>query len=137
MAKIVALDIGGKRTGIAATDDLQMIASGVGAVESKQLIAFLKEYFQKNKVEALVLGWPTRMDGSDTHGTPIVADYKAKIEKEWPDLPVHLEDERFTSKMAMESLIAAGAKKKTRAKKEKVDEISAVIILQSFLNHLI
>lgn len=137
MGQIVALDIGGKRTGVAATDDFQMIASGIGAVETPQLIPFLKDYFAKNKVDELVVGWPTRMDGSHTHGTPIVEKQIKLIEKEFPQMKINLEDERFTSKMAMESLIAAGAKKKTRAKKEKIDEISAVIILQSFLNHII
>lgn len=133
MAKILALDYGAKRTGIAATDDLQIIASGLCTVETPQLLPFLGDYFQKNKVEALVLGYPTRLDGSDTNNTKPVEELAKKLKNKYPDLIIHFEDERFTSKMARESMLQMGLKKKNRQKKEILDEISAVLILRDFL----
>jgi putative Holliday junction resolvase len=133
MAKIIALDYGAKRTGIAVTDDLQIIASGLTTVESPLLLKFLEDYLLKNKVEAIVLGYPTRLDGSDTHNTKPVEELALKLKNKFPVLSIHLEDERFTSKMARVSMLQMGMKKKNREKKELLDEISAVLILQAFL----
>lgn len=133
MAKIIALDYGYKRTGIAVTDDLQIIASGLCTVETPKLISFLDDYMSKNPVEAIVVGYPTRLDGSDTHNTKPVQDLVNKLKNKYPNLSIHLEDERFTSKMARESMLQMGMKKKNRQKKEILDEISAVLILREFL----
>jgi putative Holliday junction resolvase len=133
MAKIIALDYGAKRTGIAVTDELKIIAAGLTTVETPKLLSFLEDYFQKNKVEAIVIGFPTRLDGSDTHNTKPVEEIVLKLKNKFPEIPLHLEDERFTSKMARESMLQMGMKKKNREKKELLDEISAVLILRSFL----
>jgi putative holliday junction resolvase len=133
MPRILALDYGQKRTGIAATDDLQIIASGVGTVLTKDLFDFLKTYFLKNTVEGLVVGEPKRLNNEATHSTAMVYEFVDKFKKAYPTIPVYLEDERFTSKMASQSMIEMGMKKKDRQRKELVDEISAVLILQSYL----
>ncbi len=129
----MALDYGAKRTGIAVTDELKIIASGLTTVETPKLLDFLKEYLSKNKVEAIVLGYPTRLDGSDTHNTKPVEEMAEKLKNTFSDLAIHFEDERFTSKMAKDSMLQMGMKKKDRQKKELVDEISAVLILQAFM----
>ena len=133
MAKIIALDYGAKRTGIAVTDELQIIASGLTTVETPKLLSFLEDYFQKNKVEAIVIGYPTRLDGSDTHNTKPVEELAVKLKNKFPAHAIHLEDERFTSSIARQSMLDMGMKKKNREKKELLDEISAVFILRSFL----
>jgi putative holliday junction resolvase len=135
MARILALDFGAKRTGIAVTDELQIIASGLCTVETPKLLDYLKDYCSKNKVESIVLGYPTRLDGSDTHNTKPVEELAEKLKSIFPTVTIHLEDERFTSKMAQESMLQMGLKKKDRQKKELVDEISAVLILQSFMGN--
>ena len=132
MPKIIALDFGMKRTGIAATDDLQIIASGLTTVETKKLMEFLKDYFDKNEVEAIVLGEPKRLDGSDTHISQAVRDLYKKLTKTFKK-PVHYVDERYTSKMAVQTMIDSGLKKKQRRNKALIDEISATLILQSYL----
>jgi putative Holliday junction resolvase len=129
----MALDYGAKRTGIAVTDELQIIASGLTTVETPKLFDYLKTYFAKNKVESIVLGYPTKLDGSDTHNTKPVEALAEKIRTTFPDLIIHFEDERFTSKMAKSSMLQMGMKKKDRQNKELVDEISAVLILQAFM----
>jgi putative Holliday junction resolvase len=133
MARILALDYGAKRTGIAVTDELQIIASGLCTVETPKLLDYLKDYCSKNKVESIVLGYPTRMDGSETHNTKPVEELAEKLKSIFPACIIHFEDERFTSKMAKESMLQMGMKKKDRQKKELVDEISAVLILQAFM----
>ncbi|UKN02940.1 Holliday junction resolvase RuvX [Paracrocinitomix mangrovi] len=132
MAKIIALDYGKKRTGIAATDELQIIASGLTTVDTKQLFDFLKDYLSKNQVESIVLGEPKKLDGTDTHSSEDVRKLKDKLGTTF-GLPVHMVDERFTSKMAFQTMIDSGLKKKQRQNKALVDEISATIILQSYL----
>ena len=132
MAKIIALDYGLKRTGIAETDELQIIASGLTTVDTKMLFQFLEDYIKNNKVEAIVLGEPKRLDGSDTHSSKEVRKLKDKLGTTF-GLPVHMIDERFTSKMAFQTMIDSGLKKKQRQNKALVDEISATIILQSYL----
>ena len=132
MAKLIALDYGTKRTGIAVTDDLQIIASGLTTVASHDLFPFLEKYFTENQVEAIILGEPKRLDGTDTHSSQAVRQLKEKLGTTFA-LPVHMVDERFTSKMAFQTMIDSGLKKKQRQNKALVDEISATIILQSYL----
>jgi len=133
MAKIIAIDFGLKRCGIAATDDLQIIASGLTTVETKDIFTFLTNYFNTNSVSVIVLGEPKRMDGSDTHNSQPVRDFKKKLETLYADKKIKLIDERFTSKMAVQSMIESGQSKKKRQNKNLIDEISATIILQSYL----
>ena len=133
MTKIIAIDYGQKRCGIAATDELQIIASSLPTVETKNIFTFLSDYFQKNKVEIIVLGEPKRMDTSDTHNSQPVRDFRKKCEERYPEKKICMVDERFTSKMAFQTMIDGGLSKKQRKNKELVDEISATIILQSYL----
>lgn len=129
----MALDFGLKRTGIALTDELNIIASGFKTVDSKELMSFLKETIPAKKVDTLVLGEPKRLDNSDTHITENVRLLKQALEKEFPTVNVILMDERFTSKMAFQTMIDSGLSKKQRQNKALIDEISATIILQSYL----
>ena len=133
MGRIMALDFGLKRTGIALTDELNIIASGLKTVDSKELMSFLKETIPAKKVNTLVLGEPKRLDNSDTHITENVRLLKQALEKEFPTVKVILMDERFTSKMAFQTMIDGGLSKKQRQNKGLIDEISATIILQSYL----
>lgn len=127
------MDYGGKRTGIAVTDPLKIIASGLTTVQTSELFAFLKEYFEKEEVEKLLIGYPTHLDGTSTHATPLVEKFIKKFKKQFPDMPVEKVDERYTSKRAMEALIASGVKKKKRRNKALLDEMSAAIMLQEYL----
>ena len=133
MGRIMALDFGLKRTGIALTDELNIIASGLKTVDSKELMSFLKETIPAKNVDTLVLGEPKRLDNSDTHITENVRLLKQALEKEFPTVKVILMDERFTSKMAFQTMIDGGLSKKQRQNKALIDEISATIILQSYL----
>ncbi|MEZ4890157.1 MAG: Holliday junction resolvase RuvX [Crocinitomicaceae bacterium] len=133
MGKVIAIDFGLKRTGLAITDELKIIASGLDTVESPKLMDYLIALFQKEKIETIVLGEPKRMDGSDAHITQNVYLLKEALEKQFPGVPVVLQDERFTSKMAVNAMIAGGMKKKDRQNKAMVDKISATIILQEYL----
>ncbi|MEH0155039.1 Holliday junction resolvase RuvX [Limibacter armeniacum] len=133
MARIISIDFGLKRTGLAVTDPMQIIASGLETVETKKLIPYLKEYMAKEEVEAIVLGHPRKLNTEDTHTTQPVLKLEKELNKIFPDKPVHLIDERFTSKMALDAMIASGSKKKDRRNKGNIDKVSAVIILQSYL----
>ncbi|MEP2773216.1 MAG: Holliday junction resolvase RuvX [Fulvivirga sp.] len=133
MGRILALDYGLKRTGIAATDPLQIIASPVTTVATKELFSYLKEYVSREDVDTLVIGMPKRLDDSDTHSTSAVVRFISEFKSKYPEIEVVEEDERFTSKMAVQAMVAGGMKKKDRRKKENVDKISAVLILQSYL----
>ena len=134
MARILCIDYGKKRTGIAVTDPLQIIATGLTTVDSPELISFLKKYFLQENVELIVIGEPKNLDDSDTHATPLVKEIIKKLEKEFPQLPIKKVDERFTSKMAKQAMIDMGMKKKERRNKRTVDEIAAVIMLQEFMS---
>ena len=136
MARILALDVGGKRTGIAVTDPLQIIASGLTTIEASQLIPFLNDYLQREPVERFVIGWPTNWDDSPTHGTPIVERAIVALQKNFPDIPVYKMDERYTSKMAKDAMLEMGLKKKVRRDKKIVDEIAATILLQEYLRSI-
>ena len=133
MARILAIDYGGKRTGIAVTDPLQIIATGIETIESKELIPYLKKYFLAEQVELVIIGLPKNWDESDTHGTPLVEAAIKKIKKEFPLMPLKTVDERYTSKMAKDAMLQMGMKKKDRRIKGNVDVIAATIILQEYL----
>ena len=133
MARIIAIDYGTKRTGIAITDELQIIASGLTTVETKGLMKFLKEYLAAENVEAMVIGEPKRMnnDPSDVEGA--ILSFRESVEKNHPELKIIRQDERFTSKLAFQTMIDSGIGKKKRQNKALVDQISATIILQDYL----
>lgn len=134
MGRVVALDFGKLRTGIAVTDEMQIIASGLTTVATKELITFLKAYVAKEKVEKIIVGEPKQMDNSASESEVLIAPFLEKLAKIFPSIPIEREDERFTSKMAFQTMIDSGLNKKQRRNKELVDEISATIILQSYLN---
>ncbi len=133
MARILAIDYGGKRTGLAVTDPMQIIATGLATIESKELIPFLKKYFLSEPVELIIIGLPLNWDESDTHGTPLVKAAIKKIAREFPQIPLKTVDERYTSKMAKDAMLQMGMKKKDRQIKGNVDIIAATIILQEYL----
>ena len=133
MARVLAIDFGKIRTGIAVTDELKIIASGLTTVNTSDLLSFLKEYTSKEKVELFLMGLPKQMDNSDSESEALILPFLKKIEKLFPQIPVKRIDERFTSKMAFQTMIDSGMKKKQRRNKAIVDEISATIILQSYL----
>lgn len=133
MARILAIDYGGKRTGIAVTDPLQIIATGLTTIPSGELIDFLKKYFATEQVERILIGMPKNWDESDTHGTPLARAAIKKLEKAFPHIPIQEVDERYTSKMAKDAMLQMGLKKKDRRDKKLVDEIAATIILQEYM----
>lgn len=133
MARILAIDYGGKRTGLAVTDPMQIIATGLATIESKELIPWLKKYFLSEAVELIVIGLPKNWDESDTHGTPLAEAAIKKLQKAFPKIPVKAVDERYTSKMAKDAMLQMGMKKKDRQVKGNVDIIAATIILQEYL----
>ncbi|MDB4036773.1 Holliday junction resolvase RuvX [Polaribacter sp.] len=133
MARVLAIDFGKIRTGIAVTDELKIIASGLTTVNTSDLLSFLKEYTSKEKVELFLMGLPKQMDNSDSESEALILPFLKKIEKLFPQIPMKRIDERFTSKMAFQTMIDSGMKKKQRKNKAMVDEISATIILQSYL----
>ena len=136
MARILSIDYGKKRTGLAVTDPLQIIATGLTTVETPQLFKYLKEYFAREAVELIIMGEPKNMDDSDTHATPLVKQAVARLKKEFPTIPIKMVDERFTSKMASQAMIDMGLKKKQRQNKALVDEIAATIMLQEYLRSI-
>ena len=129
----MAIDYGLKRTGLAVTDPAQIIATGLTTIESPTLVKFLKDYLITEKVELFLLGEPRNLDFTDTHATPIVNRCLAELQKHFPEIPVKRIDERFTSKMAVQSMVQSGLKKKDRRNKALVDEIAATIMLQGYL----
>ena len=135
MARIICIDYGLKRTGLAVTDPYQIIATGLTTIESPKLITFIKDYFSKEQVELILIGEPKNLDDSDTHATPLVKKAIVKIKKEFPAIPLKTVDERYTSKMASQAMIEMGMKKKQRQNKSLVDEIAATIMLQEYLNN--
>lgn len=133
MARILCIDYGLKRSGIAVTDPLQIIATGLTTVESKELIPFLKKYFLSEPTELILIGEPLNWDDTDTHATPLVRKAIEKLKKEFPKMPIQTVDERNTSKMASRAMIEMGMKKKQRQNKALIDEIAATIMLQEWL----
>lgn len=136
LGRILAIDYGTKRVGIAVTDSLKIIANGLTTVHSKDLIDFLKDYFAKESVEQVVIGYPRQMDCSPSEAAKHVDIFYRKFLKEFPDMPIQKVDERFTSKMATAAILESGAKKKDRQNKALVDTVSAAIILQSYMEEL-
>jgi putative holliday junction resolvase len=133
LPRILCIDYGLKRTGIAVTDPFQIIATGLTTVESPKLITFLKDYFQKEAVELILIGEPKNWDDTDTHATPLVERCIKELVKNFPAIPVKKVDERYTSKMASQAMIDMGMKKMKRRNKALVDEIAATIMLQEYL----
>ncbi|EIJ40178.1 Holliday junction resolvase RuvX [Galbibacter orientalis] len=133
MGRILAIDFGEKRTGIAVTDELQIIASGLTTVATTTLLSFLKEYIAKENVELIVVGQPKRLNNDFSDVEQVILTYIEKLKAAFPELPIERVDERFTSKIAFQSMIDSGVKKKQRRSKELLDEVSATVILQSYL----
>tara|TARA_R110002051_G_scaffold100879_4_gene171407 strand:+ start:54324 stop:54734 length:411 start_codon:yes stop_codon:yes gene_type:complete len=134
MGRVVALDFGKVRTGIAITDELQLIASGLTTVPTQELILFLKNYIEKENVAKIVVGEPKQMNNEPSESEVLIIPFLKKLTATFPKIPVERQDERFTSKMAFQTMIDSGLKKKQRQNKALVDEISATIILQAYLN---
>ena len=133
MGRILAIDYGTKRTGLAVTDPIQIVANPLTTVATKDIFTFLKEYFQQEDVEAIVIGMPRDLYNNDSHSTQAVKQFVALFKKNFATYPVHLHDERFTSKMALDAMIRSGSSKSDRRKKENIDKLSATIILQSYM----
>lgn len=136
MPRILSIDYGSKRTGIAVTDPLKIIASGLTGMHTKDLENFLVEYFKKEDVEKVIIGHPTNWDDTDTHATPLVQAFINRFKKLFPNMPIIKVDERYTSKLAVQSMVESGMKKKNRQNKNLVDEIAATIMLQEYLNNI-
>ena len=134
MARILAIDLGLKRTGIAVTDPLQIIATPLETVETSHLISFLQDYIKREQVEQFVMGLPKNLNNEDTDMTSHVRQWVEKLKKRFPGVPIALVDERFTSSIAKRAMIAGGMKKKDRRVKGNVDKISATLILQSYMS---
>ncbi|ATA75311.1 Holliday junction resolvase RuvX [Capnocytophaga canis] len=134
MYRILAIDYGVKRCGIAVTDPMQIIASGLTTVATNELLQFLKKYVNEENVREIIVGKPKRMNNEDSDIEALILNFINKLTSEFPELTILREDERFTSKMAFQTMIDSGMKKKQRQNKELIDEISATIILQSYLN---
>jgi putative Holliday junction resolvase len=135
MGRILAIDYGAKRTGLAVTDPLRIIATGLCTVETPRLMPFLKDYFLREPVDLILIGMPVNWDDTATHATPLVQQFIRNLNKQFPAMPVKEVDERFTSKMASQAMLQMGLKKKDRRNKAMIDEIAATIILQEYLQH--
>ncbi len=133
VGRIIAIDYGKKRAGIAVSDPIKMIATGLTTVHPKELIDYLKRYMEKEQVETIVVGYPKQMNNQDSETVQYINPFLKKLQKQFPDISVEIEDERFTSKMAQQTMLTGGMKKKDRQNKANVDRISATIILQSYL----
>lgn len=134
MGRILALDYGKKRTGIAVTDPLKIIAQGLTTIDTQQLFDFLKDYISKENTERIIIGLPFNLDGTPTHSTAAVQHCIRRLKNTFPDIPVTPVDEAHTSRMASQAMVEMGMKKRDRQKKGTIDEIAATIILQEYLN---
>ncbi len=135
LGRILAFDFGEKRTGIAVTDELQIIASGLTTVDTKKIFSFLTEYLKNETVELFIVGEPKQMNNTASESEQFIQPFVKKLSTTFPKIPIKRIDERFTSKMAFQSMIDSGLKKKQRQNKALVDEISATLILQSYLHN--
>lgn len=133
MPRILSIDYGSKRTGLAVTDPLKIIATGLAGIHTKDLEQYLTSYFSKEQVELVIIGHPLNWDDSDTHATPLVQAFINRFKKVFPHMPIEKVDERYTSKLAIQSLVESGIKKKNRQNKNLVDEVAATIMLQEYL----
>lgn len=136
MGRILAIDYGKKRTGIAVTDPLKIIPGGLTTVDTKELMKFLKDYVVRENVEKVVIGWPTQLNGQPSENAARIANFIKAFEREMPQIPIVRYDERFTSSIAHQVMLDVGLSKKRRQNKALVDEISATLILQSYMNSL-
>jgi len=136
MARILSIDYGTKRCGIAVTDPLQIIVSGLDTVATADLLEYVENYCKEEEVEHFVIGYPTHADGTPTHVAAHIIGFSRKLEKLFPEKAVILHDERFSSQDAKRVILNSGTKKKKRQDKSLVDKISAVLILQDFLGHI-
>jgi putative Holliday junction resolvase len=133
LARIICIDYGGKRTGIAVTDPLKIIATALTTIPSKELIPFLQTYFKAEPVELILIGEPLNLDDSATHATPLVEAAIKQLAKAFPAIPIQKVDERYTSKMAVQAMVEMGMKKKDRRVKGNIDQIAATIMLQAYM----
>lgn len=133
MGRVLAIDYGTKRVGLAVTDPLKIVANTLATIHAKDVIAYLKEYTTREQVECFVVGKPMKLDGSDSESAVHVEKFITLLRKNFPEMPVERIDERFTSAIAKRSLLEMGLHKKDRAKKENLDQVSAALILQSYL----
>lgn len=133
MARIMALDYGKKRTGIAVSDPLQIIARGLETVDTGELIGYLKKYFKEEEVEKVIIGYPLNFDDTPTHATPLVEKFIGKYKHVFPDVEIEKVDERLSSKMASQAIAGMGLKKKDREEKGLIDTVAATILLQDYL----
>ena len=133
MGRILAIDYGKKRVGLAVTDPLKIIANKLATVSAHEIWDFLKDYFQKEQVECIVVGYPRQMNNEPSDAVLYIDPFLNRFRKLYPEMPLELVDERFTSKMAFQTMIDAGLKKKARQNKETIDTVSATIILQSYM----
>jgi putative holliday junction resolvase len=133
MARIICIDYGGKRTGLAVTDPFQIIATPLETIDTKDFIPYLKNYCSKEAVELFLIGEPLNIDDSPTHATPLVHKAIASLQKNFPNIPVQTVDERYSSKMAVRAMVEMGMKKKDRRVKGNIDKIAAVMLLQEYL----
>ncbi len=136
MARILCVDYGSKRTGLAVTDPLKIIATALATVPTHTLFDFLQTYFSNEPVELLLVGEPSSLDGSDTHATPLVKGFINRFKKLFPAIPVATIDEQYTSKMAAKAMVEMGMKKKDRRIKGNIDQVAATMLLQEYLNSL-
>lgn len=136
MGRILAIDYGGKRCGVAVTDPMQIIATGLKTVPTQELMPFLKDYVSKEPIETFVIGEPLRLDGSPAQSAEMVQNFVRFLKKTFPNIPVELVDETYSSKRAASSLVQSGVKKKDRQKKENLDVVSATIILQDYMESI-
>jgi putative Holliday junction resolvase len=133
MGRILAIDYGKKRTGIAVTDTMQIIASGLTTVATHQLLPFLLNYVKEERVERIIIGMPKQMNNQESENAKRIKPFTNVLKKQLPDIPVEFVDERFTSVLAHRTMLEAGLKKKDRQNKALVDEVSATIMLQSYM----
>lgn len=135
MARIICIDYGGKRCGLAVTDPLQIIATALTTVATKELYTYLAAYFAKEPVELILIGEPLNLDDTPTHATPLVKKAIIELGKKFPNIPIQTVDERFSSKNAVRAMVEMGMKKKDRQDKKNVDQIAATILLQEYLTN--
>jgi putative Holliday junction resolvase len=136
MARIICIDYGAKRTGIAVTDPMQIIATALITIETKTLLPFLNDYFLKETVELILIGMPLNLDDTPTHGTPLVLAAIKQLQKNFPAMPIKTVDERYSSKNASRAMVEMGMKKKDRQIKGNIDQVAATMLLQEYLQNL-
>lgn len=136
MARILCIDYGGKRTGLAVTDPLQIIATALATIDTKTFIPYLKNYFMLEEVELILIGMPLNLDGTPTHGTPLVEAAIKQLQKNFPSIPIKTVDERYSSKFASQAMLQMGMKKKDRQVKGNVDQIAATMLLQEYMQNI-